>query len=107
MNIKDIMTEAHRNAKEKGFYDGAQPTFGERIALIHSEASEALEAYRDGEEDRISETGKPEGITSELADVVIRVCDLAEMLGLPLSEVIAKKMEYNRSRPYRHGGKKI
>lgn len=47
--------------------------------------------------------GKPEGIAVELADAVIRIADLCGALGIDLEEVIAKKMGYNESRPYRHG----
>lgn len=45
MNIKDLVTESFETAKSKGWHD-KPASFGDRIALIHSEASEALEAYR-------------------------------------------------------------
>lgn len=48
---------------------------------------------------------KPEGFGSELADIVIRVFDLAEDMGIDLATEIKRKMRYNESRPYRHGGK--
>ena len=50
---------------------------------------------------------KPEGVPIELADVVIRVFDLAEWLGIDLVSAIQEKMNYNESREYRHGGKKL
>ena len=49
---------------------------------------------------------KPEGFPTELADVVIRVGDLAGRLGIDLAAVIGEKMAYNITRPYRHGGKR-
>lgn len=86
-------------------------TFGDRIALIASEASEALEAFRDGHAPtetwyRVPD-GKPEGVPSELADVIIRVLDLAEIYGIDISAAIQEKMAYNESRSYRHGNKVI
>jgi hypothetical protein len=50
---------------------------------------------------------KPEGIPSELADIVIRVMDICGYYGIDLEAAITEKMEYNRNRPIRHGGKKL
>ena len=75
--------------------------------------SEALEAYRNGLE--ISETyefsemysTKLEGIPIELADVIIRIADLCGHYGIDLESAIEEKMEYNKTRSYRHGNKVI
>lgn len=104
--------------------------FGEVIALIHSELSEALESYRDGEPplwfkhaDPLSVPvaqnnwsshshnddgvpGKPEGVASELADVLIRVFDYVGAYDIPLADALIAKHAYNVTRPYRHGNKK-
>lgn len=54
----------------------------EKIALIHSELSEALEDYRIGNMKTVCRAdGKPEGFPPELADVVIRVYDLLGAMG--------------------------
>ena len=78
--------------------------------LIVSEVSEAAEEYRNGRaytETWYSEAkpDKPEGIPSEMADVVIRVLDACEYYGIDLEQAIKEKMAYNRTRPHRHGGK--
>lgn len=50
--------------------------------------------------------GKPEGIPIELADVIIRVLDYCGYAGIDIDAAISQKHEYNKTRPYRHGGKK-
>lgn len=79
---------------------------GELLALVHSEVSEALESYRDGDmTTTYEEDGKPVGFPSELADTIIRVLDLAEYLNINIQQEVVNKMTYNLTRPYRHGGK--
>lgn len=108
MNLNDIRTEAYINAREKGFWDG-QPNIAEKLALIHSEVSEALEELRSepglplSESITLESTGKPVGFASELADIIVRVCDLAGYLSIDLDKEVVRKMAYNRSRPRKHG----
>ena len=49
--------------------------------------------------------GKPQGMVSELADVIIRALDFADEYGFELIETILEKHDYNLTRPYRHGNK--
>jgi len=51
-------------------------------------------------------TRKPEGEAVELADAVIRIMDYFESKGWDLEHVIELKHDYNKTRSYRHGGKK-
>lgn len=109
MNIKLLQKDVHDNAKAHGWWDEERP-FGELLALVHSEVSEALEDYRNGlplNENHYEPNGKPCGVPSELADVVIRVMDMCERYGIDLEKAILEKHEFNKSRPYKHGGKKI
>lgn len=50
---------------------------------------------------------KPEGIATEMADCIIRILDWCGQMGVDIGEVIRIKHEYNKTRPYRHGGKVI
>lgn len=75
------------------------------LALVTSEVSEAVEEVRLGNFRQRIENGKPEGLPAELADVVIRVFDLAGGLGIDLVHAIETKIAYNATRPVRHGGK--
>lgn len=68
------------------------------LALVHSEVSEALEAFRKDDKQNFLE---------EMADVVIRVLDCVGGLTDDFEKVVRGKVEKNRSRGFRHGGKKV
>jgi len=95
--------------------DAPAPTFLESMALLHTEVSEAVEAFRvHGLADATADTThgriglpKPEGVGSELADVLIRLLDSADLFGIDLADEYARKLAYNRTRTHRHGGKRI
>jgi NTP pyrophosphatase (non-canonical NTP hydrolase) len=115
-SIRDIQDEVHYLARKKGWYDDA-PAYEHsresaafllsKLALVHSEVSEAVECVRalKGPTALPGADGKPEGLASELADIVIRVLDLSGYIGIYLEDYILEKHKYNKDRSYRHGGK--
>lgn len=105
MTIKKLQKLCFAQASEKGWTD--KPVMvPEQVALICSEACEALEAWRESQPTTWTDKkGKPQGIASEYADIVIRVGHYAEIMGFDLESEILRKLAYNKTRPYRHGNK--
>lgn len=93
--INKLCEQAFETAKSKGWHDEPRET-GTLLALIHSEVSEALEADRKGDKENFAE---------ELADVCIRIFDLCGLKEINLEAAIHQKMEHNKGRSYKHGGK--
>lgn len=111
MNINDAVKESYDNAKDHGWHD-SERSVGDLICLMHSELSEALEEHRNGKASNEvyfnqEKPDKPEGIPVELADCVIRIFDFCGLHNIDLQSVLKQKMEYNRTRPYRHGNKVV
>ena len=122
--INRLAKEIHSNNVSKGFYLDKK-NIGEMLALIHSEVSEALEAdridnyaemdetlwedmNRDLDEDYFEHAFKEyckDTFEDELADIVIRVLDLAHFKGIDIEKHIKAKMRFNSLREYKHGKK--
>lgn len=105
MRINALAVRIHEWAQDKGWWDNPDRNIGELVALAHSELSEALEEWRVGRMQTEIIEGKPEGFPVELADTVIRILDICESQGIDLEAEIEQKMQYNKNRAYRHGGK--
>lgn len=132
MNLTEFSKEVHQNAVDHGWWE-KEVSFGEVIALCHSELSEALQEYRENmpmEYKRCMfnkdvceqkacvayETGgcdgklmsdKPEGVAVEFADCILRILDYCGKENIDIERILLEKHKYNKSRPYRHGGKRL
>jgi NTP pyrophosphatase (non-canonical NTP hydrolase) len=102
-DIDELAFQIHSNAIDKGFWE---PNNGlifymKQIAMIHSEATEALEAMR-------KEQGSDK-VVEELADIIIRTLDLWAGLvrdgytNKSIKESLIEKVSHNTSRDRMHG----
>lgn len=106
MDIKQTAIESYNTAVEKGQFNKDSDII-QQLALVHCEVSEATEycripdlpyqiSYKD-------EKGKLHGVPIELADIILRTLHIAEHWSINIEEAIKAKMEYNKTRPYKHG----
>lgn len=98
----ELMAErVHSLALEKGWWD-RDSSICEKLCLVHTEISEAVEGDRHGNppDDKLTEFSSVE---AELADAVIRIMDLEQRYNLNIAAAIEAKHEFNKSRPYKHG----
>jgi NTP pyrophosphatase (non-canonical NTP hydrolase) len=108
MLIVTECAEAWRAARAiRALARGRHPsTYGEQLMDAVVMLANAMEAYR---KDSAEPLTKPDegNLDDELADILIRLLDTAYWREIDLAEAYERKMQFNRTRPYRHGDKKL
>jgi len=101
--LDGLAADLHTTALDKGFWD-KEVTVDfvlSKLALVHSEVSEVLEAVRKGQGE--------EKVVEEMADVLIRLLDLYAgmkdegMVETSLDDALDAKIAKNSLRPHMHG----
>lgn len=119
--LNELAKEIHEANCEKGFYD-QDPGLAKQMLLIVTEIAEAAEADREDhhadreEYDRLMGSMDPNYVIvnhfplliknsfeDEIADAMIRLLDLAGSRGIDIDYHVQRKLEYNKTRPYKHG----
>lgn len=112
MRIKELCEKAHQTAVDKGFWYVAQKSPTELLMLIVSELGEACEALRKNRRQlptiqqangEFKKEWTKDTFEDEIADAFIRLGDMCQALNIDIEWQIEKKMEYNKTRPYKHG----
>lgn len=111
MRINDMAFDAARNSAAHGFHDDLRTcpppqAMATRCMLLVTEVAELTEAYRRGM-GQAPDSHCPEltAEEAEMADIAIRLGDMAATREIDLERAIRIKMAYNRSRPVKHGNK--
>src|SRR3972149_8818568 len=100
MTLNNLADKIHDNAVAKGFWQ-AERRFPEYLTLMHSELSEAYEAWRDGLP-AVSPEGQ-DGWAIELIDCIIVILDVLAAHNVPIEALMHKKLALNKDRIYKHG----
>ena len=124
--LNEIRDAIHNNSVAKGFWNEPNTNITEKIMLVVTELSEAVEAMRKLSRNELYHSislcnstiedfdlngydhydfGKfiKDSVGDEFADSIIRILDLCGRLGIDIEGHIKYKMEYNSTRPYLHG----
>jgi len=109
MTLTDLCNDAYEISASKGWHDQSHdPTV--RLMLVVCELAEAVEEFRKGispEDGWLGEGNKPEGPAYEIADCFIRLADFCKEYNIEITSVVRRKLDFNKTRPLMHGGRKF
>ena len=110
--LNKFAKKIHKQNKEKGFYVSKQ-NVAQSMMLVVCEIAEAVEADRKGDfadldafeadPERIFEVHIKDTFQDEIADAIIRLLDYCGATNLDIEKHIEYKLEFNKTRAYKHG----
>jgi NTP pyrophosphatase (non-canonical NTP hydrolase) len=103
-----LSEDAYEIARSKGWYEPREDHPAIKGERIHSEVTELVDVYARGIEDTPSD--KIPAFTKaeeECADIILRALSFAGRYNMRIGAAVLAKLEHNRDRPLRHGGKKF
>lgn len=111
-SLNEYADIAYNTAKSIGFHSTNKVNLADYLMNLHSEISELWEAYRKNQlndpcDKSAKMTEKLTCLEEELADIQIRLLDTVKALKVNLSRACRIKNAFNKTRPYRNGGKKV
>jgi len=117
--ITEFSKQVYAANKAKGFWDAPIRSFPEAIMGVVGELAEAVEAHKNSNHAAPGALEKvlaespfdpalfqylvKDTVGDELADALIRLSDICGQLGIDIGKHIEAKLEYNKTRPYKHG----
>ena len=98
--VTEVAKVCHATARSKGFWEENRPLIDDialRLMLIVTEVAEAMEHIR-----LQGQSAVGYDFSTELADIVIRVFDLAHAYQIDIGKKMKNKMAINVHRAYKH-----
>lgn len=122
-NLTELAKEINSDVRKKGFWNSMHNAIklseensgiftkdikdafiAQKLALVHTEVSEAVEALRkDGYESEEYGLFEKDSFADELADSIIRILDLCGELEIDIEKQIQWKLTKNKQREFMHG----
>lgn len=100
LSLNDYGVLTHMSSVRRGFHTPRLRSLGESLCHAHDELAEVRRAFLEhGTKSWKGPDGKPEGMGSELADVILLCTEIAHIHGIDLDEAVAEKSDYNNVRP--------
>lgn len=112
--LNTLRDHCYNESKAKGWHTEKNPNIAAFCTNLHGEVSELWEAWRKGALDKpcdkaekMEANGVPvlTSAEEEIADILIRALDFSYVLNVDVGRAVEAKLQFNRTRPHRNGGK--
>lgn len=107
MNLNDLRDEVYEDAVAHGLYDEPEYNKAHRFGPAHV-CNNLAHRIREEVQELIVTTyyANLKGFVEELADIIILCLSVAGHLGIDIDKAVRDKVEFNKTRPWKHEGEK-